>query len=109
VSVLTRSRPTDSHRNRRPVCWQCGGTGHLKTESLGERDQGAESTNGGTTGCTGRKGGIPAASDLPDSASGCRRPSRQSESCSPKKGAAGQRPSETSPEPPDQFGRVKRR
>jgi hypothetical protein len=32
ASVLTRSRPTESHRNRRPVCWQCGGTGHLRKE-----------------------------------------------------------------------------
>jgi hypothetical protein len=30
--VSTRSRPTESHRNRRPVCWQCGGTGHLRKE-----------------------------------------------------------------------------
>jgi hypothetical protein len=30
--VLTRSRPTDSHRNWRPVCWQCGSTGHLGRE-----------------------------------------------------------------------------
>jgi hypothetical protein len=33
ASVLTRSRPTDNHRNRRPVCWQCGGTGHLTRQS----------------------------------------------------------------------------
>jgi hypothetical protein len=30
ASVLTRSKPTESHRNRRPVCCQCGGTGHLR-------------------------------------------------------------------------------
>jgi hypothetical protein len=33
ASVLTRSRPTESHRKRRPICWQCGGTGHLRRES----------------------------------------------------------------------------
>jgi hypothetical protein len=32
ASVLTRSRSTESHRNRRPVCWQCGGTSHLRKE-----------------------------------------------------------------------------
>jgi hypothetical protein len=32
ASVLTRSRPTESHRNRRQVRWQCGGTGHLRRE-----------------------------------------------------------------------------
>jgi hypothetical protein len=32
TSVLTRSRPTESHRNRRPVCWQCGGTSLLRKE-----------------------------------------------------------------------------
>jgi hypothetical protein len=30
ASMLTRSRPTESSRNRRPVHWQCGGTGHLR-------------------------------------------------------------------------------
>jgi hypothetical protein len=61
ASVLKRSKPTESHRNKRPVCWQYGGTGHLWRERLGRRDQGNESTNGGSTGCTGRKGGRPAA------------------------------------------------
>jgi hypothetical protein len=28
ASVLTRSRPTESHRNRQLLCWQCGGAGH---------------------------------------------------------------------------------
>jgi hypothetical protein len=56
ASVLTRSRPTWSHRNRRPVCWKCGGTGHLRRESLGGRNQGAEKTNSVTRGCTGTKG-----------------------------------------------------
>jgi hypothetical protein len=32
ASVLALSRPTKSHRNRRPVCWQCSGTGHLRRE-----------------------------------------------------------------------------
>jgi hypothetical protein len=32
ASVLTRSRLTESHRNRRPVCWLCGGTGHLRRQ-----------------------------------------------------------------------------
>jgi hypothetical protein len=32
ASVLALSRPTESHRNRRPVCWQCSGTGHLRRE-----------------------------------------------------------------------------
>jgi hypothetical protein len=32
ASVLRGSRPTKSHRNRRPVCWQCGGTGHLRKQ-----------------------------------------------------------------------------
>jgi hypothetical protein len=32
ASVLTQLRPTESHRNRRPVCWQCGGTSHLRKE-----------------------------------------------------------------------------
>jgi hypothetical protein len=32
ASVLTPLRPTESHRNRRPVCWQCGGTGNLRRE-----------------------------------------------------------------------------
>jgi hypothetical protein len=35
ASALTRSRPNESRRNRRPVRWQCGGTGHLRRESLG--------------------------------------------------------------------------
>jgi hypothetical protein len=30
--VLTLSRPTESHRNRRLVCWQCGDAGHLRKE-----------------------------------------------------------------------------
>jgi hypothetical protein len=28
-SVLKRTRPTENRRNWRPVCWQCGRTGHL--------------------------------------------------------------------------------
>jgi hypothetical protein len=32
ASVLTWSRPTESHRNWRPVCWQCGGIDHLRKE-----------------------------------------------------------------------------
>jgi hypothetical protein len=35
ASVLTRSMPTESNRNRRQLCWQCGGTGRLRRESLG--------------------------------------------------------------------------
>jgi hypothetical protein len=34
ASVSTRSRPTESHRNRRQLCWQCGGTCHLRREGL---------------------------------------------------------------------------
>jgi predicted aspartyl protease len=29
ASVLERTRPTENRRNGRPVCWQCGMTGHL--------------------------------------------------------------------------------
>jgi hypothetical protein len=29
VSVLKRTLPTENRRNWRPVCWQCGRTGHL--------------------------------------------------------------------------------
>jgi hypothetical protein len=32
ASVLSRSRPTESHSNRRPVCWKCGGIGHPRKE-----------------------------------------------------------------------------
>jgi hypothetical protein len=28
-SELKRTRPTENRRNGRPVCWQCGRTGHL--------------------------------------------------------------------------------
>jgi hypothetical protein len=28
-SVLKRTRTTENRRNWRPVCWQCGRTGHL--------------------------------------------------------------------------------
>jgi hypothetical protein len=108
ASVLTRSRPTESHRNRRQVCWQCGGTGPLRRESLGGRNQGAEHTNIVTRGCTGTKGGRPAACDLPDSANGRRRRSRTSRTCSLKEGAAGQRQSESSPEASDHSYRVQR-
>jgi hypothetical protein len=108
ASVLTRSRPTKSHRNTQQVCWQCGGTGHLRRESLGGRNQGAENTNSVTRGCTGTKGGRPGACDLPDCASGHRRPSRTSRTCSPKEGAAGQRSSESSPEASDHSYRAQR-
>jgi hypothetical protein len=60
-------------------------------------------TGGGTRGCIGTKGERPAACD---SASGRRRPSRPSGTCSPNEGAAGQRPSESSPETPDHFYRA---
>jgi hypothetical protein len=108
ASVLTRSRPTESHRNRRQVCWQCGGTGQLRRESLGGRNQGAENTNSVSRGCTGTKGGRPATCDLPDSASGRLRPSRTSRTCSPKEGAAGQRPNESSAETSDHSYRAQR-
>jgi hypothetical protein len=101
ASVLTRSRPAESHGNRQQLCWQCGGTCHLGRDSLGGRDQRAENTNSVTRGCTGTKGGRPAACDLPDSASGRRRPSITSRACRPKEGAAGQRPSESSPQASD--------
>jgi hypothetical protein len=55
---------------------------------------------------TGRKGGRPAACDLPESMSGCCRRSRQSRLCNAKEGAAEQRLSEGSPRPPGQFGRI---
>jgi hypothetical protein len=29
AAVLKRTRPTENRRNGRPVCWQCGRTGHL--------------------------------------------------------------------------------
>jgi hypothetical protein len=32
ASVLKRTRPTENRRNGRPVCWQCGRTGHLWRE-----------------------------------------------------------------------------
>jgi hypothetical protein len=64
--VLALSRPTESYRNRRPVCWQCGDSGHLRRGTLGGIDQRTESTNGENRGCTGRKGGRPAACDLPE-------------------------------------------
>jgi hypothetical protein len=108
ASVLTRSRPTESHRNRRQLCWQCGGTCHLRRERLGGRNQGAEYTNSVTRGCTGTKGARPAACDLPDSASGRRRPSRTSRTCRPKVGAAGHQPIESSPETSDHPYRVQR-
>jgi hypothetical protein len=34
ASVLTQSRPAESHRNRRQLCWQCGGICHLRREGL---------------------------------------------------------------------------
>jgi hypothetical protein len=108
ASALTQSRPAESHRKRRPVCWQSSGTGNLRRESLVGRNQGAENANGVTTGCTGTKGGRPAACDLPDSASGRLRPSRTSSTCSLKEGAAGQRPSESSPETSDHSYRAQR-
>jgi hypothetical protein len=108
ASVLTRSRPAESRRNRRQLCWQCGGTCHLRRESLGGRNQGAENTNSVTRGCTGTKGGRPEACDLPESASCRRRPSRTSRTCRPNKGAAGQLPNESSPEASDHPYRVQR-
>jgi hypothetical protein len=76
--------------------------------SLGEAERGVEGKGGRTRGCTGTKGGRPAVCDLPDSASGRRRPSRTSRTCRPKKGAAGQRPNESSPEASDHPYRVQR-
>jgi hypothetical protein len=40
ASVLTRSRPAESHRNRRQLCWQCGGTCHLRREPWREKLRG---------------------------------------------------------------------
>jgi hypothetical protein len=108
ASVLTRSRPAESHRNRRQLCWQCGGTCHLRRESLGGRNQGADNTNSVTSSWTGTEGGKPAACDLPDSASGRCRPSRTSRTCRPEEEAAGQRPNESSPEVSDHPYRVQR-
>jgi hypothetical protein len=34
ASVSTWSSPTESHRNRRQLCWQCGGICHLRREGL---------------------------------------------------------------------------
>jgi hypothetical protein len=93
ASVLMRWRSIESYRNKRQVCWQCSDTGQLRRESLGGRNQRAENTSSVTRGCAGTKGGTPAACDLPDSASGRRRHSRTSRTCSLMEGAAGQRPS----------------
>jgi hypothetical protein len=90
------------------VCWQCGGTGNLRRERLGGRNEGAENTNSITRGCTGTKGGRPAVCELPDSVGGRRRPSRPSGTCGPKEGAAGQRPSESWPETSDHSYRAQR-
>jgi hypothetical protein len=89
ASVSTRPRSAESHGNRQQLCWQCGGTCRLGRESLGGRNQGAENTNSVTRACTGTKGGRPAACNLPDSASGRRRPTRTSRKYRPNKGAAG--------------------
>jgi hypothetical protein len=62
-------------------------------------------TGSETRDCTGKIGERSAACDLPDSASGCRRPARPSGRCSPKDGAAGKRPSESSLETSDQSYR----
>jgi hypothetical protein len=35
AAVLKRTRPTENLRNGRPVCWQCGRTGHLWRVSSG--------------------------------------------------------------------------
>jgi hypothetical protein len=75
---------------------------------VGGRDRRAEGTNGGTRCCNGRKDGVPAACELPESASSCCRCSRRLRPFSPKEGAAGQRPNKSSPELSDQFGRVQR-
>jgi hypothetical protein len=80
----------------------------ISGESLGGRNQAAENTNSITRGCTGTKDGRPAACDLPDSASGRRRPSRTSRTCRPKEGAADQRPNESSLEASDHPYRVQR-
>jgi hypothetical protein len=34
ASVLTRSRPAESHKHRRQLFWRCGGTCHLRREGL---------------------------------------------------------------------------
>jgi hypothetical protein len=39
ASVLTRSSPTESHRNRRQLCWQCGGTCRLRIEPWREKSR----------------------------------------------------------------------
>jgi hypothetical protein len=108
ASVLTRSRPTESHWNRRQLCWQCSVIGQLRRESLGGSNQKAENTISVCRGCIGTKGGRPAACDLPDSASGRRRPSRTSRTCRPKEAAAGQRPNGSSPEASDHPYRIQR-
>jgi hypothetical protein len=69
-----------------PTAWVL--TQSRPTENLGGRNQGAENINSGTRGCTRTKGGRPAQCDLPDSESGCRRPSSQLGPCSYKEGAA---------------------
>jgi hypothetical protein len=50
----------------------------------------------------------PAACDLPESASGCRFPSRPSVTCSPKEGTAGKRQRGSSPETFDHSYRAQR-
>jgi hypothetical protein len=103
ASVLMRSRTTERRRNIRPLCRQCGGPGHLRREC---------SRKGGGHYCSiqgrGQRAARPAACGLPESASGCYRRWRRSGPCSPER-AAGQRPSESSPKPPDQFGRIRRK
>jgi hypothetical protein len=151
ASVLTRSRPTESHRNRRPACWQCDDTGHLTKECpcrpakevVGKRDwtrdyATAERSNasrkmaesiplldekqwpdGRTLALEGEIKGlrVPTAeleAALERKTGGQRRVTCRTVRAdvafpfSPKEGAPGQRPSESSLEPSDQFGRVQR-
>jgi hypothetical protein len=99
ASVLTQSRPTEIHRNRRPVCWQCGGTGISGERDLEEEIKGLRTPTAELEAALERKAGGQRR-DLLDRASGRRRPS------SPMEGAAGQQPSESSPETSDRFYRA---
>jgi hypothetical protein len=57
-----RARPTENRRNWRPVCWQCGRTGHLWRGCLRgpAKEQSTEATGGGTVQLTRSNGRTPA-------------------------------------------------
>jgi hypothetical protein len=73
ASVLKRTRPTDNRRNRRPVCWQCGRTGHLwrecprgpAKEIVDKRDWKRGSATGGERRSQEADGGVGTHTTLP--------------------------------------------